>query len=192
MKVSIEYLGLSGTGGSLKEAKEDCVKQATAILKAEDWDPKLLTYRGQAIVVYHSMSGWQYRGITLKDYDAAGAVFRIKTVYGTSGEYGDHSIKSRDMVVDRALYHLAQSTWEAEDGDKTELCISDNDRRDFASWTEFQLRYRKAKALGLTADESYAYAARDPRRPELIELLTRRPKIDSGAGNCLVKLQSQI
>lgn len=156
--VRISYYGVDGEGRNVTEAKKDAGRKIEAAL-AGHYTPELLCHRGFAILVYREPSGWCSRLVA----DPERGVVDGK-VWGTNnGSY--------DEAKRAALSHLADLGWTAADGLEPPSFLTD--RRliaDYRTKAEFQLRYQRARALGLKDQDAHSFAGRDPSRPDLLAL----------------------
>jgi hypothetical protein len=154
--VTVDYYGVEGTGRNLTEAKRDAGEK---IRKALDgyYSPTVLAHRGWAILVYREPAGWCWRIIL----DAKDGI-RAGKVYASAND------ETESDAIRSASRHLAQLGWEASDGTEPPAFLRDRaDRREFEVWAEFQLRFRKAKAAGMSDNDAHHWAGRNPSRPEL-------------------------
>jgi hypothetical protein len=157
MQVNITYYGMEGTGRNVTDAKRDAGAKIERALSG-DYTPDLVSYRGQAILIYRTPGGWNSCVLS----DSAG--LRNGPCYGTTypGSY------SREDVIREAREHLAQLTWTPEDGLIPPPFLKDRrSLSDYKTWAEFQLRYREARTRGMDDNDAHSFAARNPQRPEL-------------------------
>lgn len=161
MQVTITYFGVEATGRNVTEAKREAGKRIEQMI-AGDYAPVLLSHRGQAILVYRTPeSGWS----SVIVCDDAGL---------REGRLSGSSLRDdRREALRSAAEHLAQLTWQPEDGTSApQFLIERGDKHsadDFRRWAEFQLRYREAIAKGMEHFDAHSYAGRNPGRRDLWE-----------------------
>ena len=100
--VTVDYFGFSGTGQTVKEAKQDAGRTIQALHK-DSWEPAIREWRGNAVLVYRNLYGWQYRFI---QHDAG----PLSIPNGSSGGYAD-----RQDAVRSAERHIADIGWRSDD-----------------------------------------------------------------------------
>ncbi len=163
--VTLDYYGMTGTGKTLKAAKEDAGEKLRAALKG-DYSPVILAHRGNVVLVARSPSGWDFR--TICDADTGP---RPGTVHLCGSNYDTQEGALRDAAA-----HLAQMGWVVADGTESPEFIRDREQRaNFERWATFQLRYAKAKATGCTDHESHCYGCGALGRPDLVTRVEGEP-----------------
>ena len=100
--VTIDYFGFSGSGPTVKEAKQDAGRKIQA-LHADTWTPVIREWRGFAILVYRNLNGWEYTFIS-----HPGEPLRIPA--GCSCGFHD-----RADAVKSAERHIADVGWSHTD-----------------------------------------------------------------------------
>jgi hypothetical protein len=149
--VTVDYYGMSGTGRTVTEAKKDAGAKVTRALGGY-YTPTVVAHRGYAILVYREPTGWNTR-IIVCPQDG----IREGKVWGS----GDHATEGE--AIRAAQCHIADLGWCESDGlDAPEFIKDKGDRAEFRYKAEFQIRYRKAKAVGLTDTQCHHYAGRAP------------------------------
>lgn len=152
--VSIEYFGVSGIGRNVTEAKRDAGRKIEAMVDARK--PRIVSWRGHAQMIWRGPEAWCSASVC----DAG--ELREDVSYQT------HGIDDLEDVIRSCKRHMAQMAWKPEDGTACDLLADDrNEARDFARWAEFQLRYREARACGMTDQDAFDFAQRNPARPQL-------------------------
>lgn len=154
--VTVNYCGMEGSGRSVTEAKKDAARKLEQAVSGS-YEPILLSCRRYAVLVYRKPLGWDYCTVA----DETG--FRTSLC---AGSYDDN----KQFIMDAARWHLAQLAWLPADGlEAPDMVLMDMPRhqREFRSWAEFQLRYRDAIRLGMSANDAHDYAGRNPARPEI-------------------------
>lgn len=147
-KIEIEYLGMTGIGGTLREAKLDAARKAERALSG-DYTPRLLQFRDHTMLVFRDPTyGWCSRLL--------GEAGREDGQYSLHGACGaDHA--DFDAAIQRARYHLAQLGWDGEE-DESPFIKHPTDQNEFRSWVGFQKRYRAWRDTGANDHEAHTQA----------------------------------
>lgn len=150
--IKIDYMGYEGEGKTVKEAKLNATKKVQSALKRLEHKPILIKMRNYSAIIYPAAYGWESK--KWKDGEDPDNS-------GTNLNCGDQ----KETILD-CRKHLAQLTWIIEDGlNHPGLTIEEN--KDLVSWFEFQIRYKKAIDQGLTDQDAFDYAGKNPSRPEI-------------------------
>lgn len=154
--VRITYFGMEGEGRTLTDAKRDAgAKIERALSGPEGWNPQIVSWRGFAVLVYRTPEGWHSALII----DAGET--RVSICYGSNE--GDKAAALRG-----ARLHVAQCGWTHADGETLWEGLTDREeKREHLSWVRFQIRYRAARARGLSDNDAHSYAGRNPGRADL-------------------------
>jgi hypothetical protein len=154
MNVQITYFGMNGQGKNVTEAKRDAGAKIERAMTGS-YDPAIVHYRGHAAIVYRSPDVWHYSLVS----DEEG--FRERLC--TTGAFDD-----KEVAMQRARYHVAQNAWQLSDGLAVPSFVTDkSDRMNLESLAKFQIRYARARELGMTDTDSHDFAGMNPARPEL-------------------------
>jgi hypothetical protein len=157
-------MGMSGSGKTVTEAKQDAGRRITALLE-EIGAPILLTHRGQMIVMSRDKYGWGYRL-----YQVAELKIRTDASHCSCGFAG------KDDCLVAAVRHLADLT--RTEGE-TDSALFDALRTQQAARERYSFalkaaqddvwldRRRTALARGMSENDAHDYAGRNPMRPEL-------------------------
>ena len=156
--VTVEYFGVNGTGRNVTEAKRDAGRKIEAFVK-ESSAPKIMQWRGWAILYWRDIDGWCSAII------AERGALRDQTYLS----FGCHAQDDRELVESSIRLRLAQFGWKPEDGTDCELLKTVRERDEFRRWAEFQLRYCEARERGMSEQDAYDWAGRNPARRDLWE-----------------------
>jgi hypothetical protein len=147
-KITLEYFGFQGLGATIKEAKQDAGRKIEA-LHAGSWDPVLVSWRGETILIYRTLEGYysrflQHGGDPLKV--SAGCQL-----------HGNDDLKSAIRSVQN---HVVQLGWTFEDPIDLfpDFYTNESDRREAISYREWQIAYRKFKGEGHTDNDAHRLA----------------------------------
>lgn len=146
-KITLEYLGVEGTGRTVKEAKADAVRKIEQLLKA-DRSPYFMSFRGQHVIIWHTGTSYAYRQVNNEEDYSRGK----KIQWGTQTCSDDIS-----QVLGEIRQHLAQVCWDGVE-EMSPLLTEEREQRDFAQWQRFQIAYQDARAKGLSDTECHRYA----------------------------------
>lgn len=156
--ITLDYYGVKGEGRTITDAKKNAGEKIRDML-AGRYDPTILTYRGQSVVVFRTPAGWDSR-----------------TIHHTGDGYGQEKVlanghyKDEKEAIRKAKSHLAQQTWKHEDGKKVPEFIKEvGEIDDYLRWIEFQMRYKAARDKGLSDHEAHMYGCGSLGRQDLIE-----------------------
>jgi hypothetical protein len=150
--IKINYMDYEGEGKTIREAKIDATRKIQSALKRLEQKPVMIKMRDYSALVYPSLYGWEVR--KWKD----GENFNASGV--------NLSCTDKEGTIQDCKKHLAQLTWTIEDGlNHPDLTINEN--KDLSSWFEFQIRYKMATNKGMTDQDSFDYAGKNPARPEI-------------------------
>lgn len=142
--IQLDYFGMTGFGATVKAAKADAGAKIERALKA-DYSPIIIEHRDVVFLVFRQPEGYAYKVIR----DESG--WRTDAFVANEGE-------NREDAIRAASRHLAQWTWRAEDGTEAPAFVKDKrDRAEHRSWAEFQIRFAKARAAGLSDNEAHHY-----------------------------------
>lgn len=142
------------------ETKQQAYEELESTIREalDDRTPKVLSFRGEVVIVLHrGPYGWTYQRINQDTIEA--------DIFGSGSE-------TREKAIDHAWAYLLQLTWKQEDGVDGHPCfahLSEWEQDNHRTWARFQLRYKQALAHGLSPDDATDYAGRNPARPELWE-----------------------
>src|SRR5229473_3349469 len=145
-KITLEYFGFQGQGATVKEAKQDAGRKIEA-LHAGTFQPQLREWRGEAVLVYRTLTGWEYTFIQHQ----GGALRTHGTAMG-DGEFFN-TLRSAER-------HLVGVAWNVGDPltDFPEWFHNEEDRKDLISSREWQIAYRKFKDEGHEDNEAHRLA----------------------------------
>lgn len=142
-QVTTEVYGFTGTGATLKAARENAQEQAALGMRGT-YTPRVLQYRGETLVVARTPHGWGYRMVRLEEgkpeYVSACSLF------SADADFAD--------VWRKAVRHLAQATMVLDDEAAPSFVTEEADRREWASYRDWQRGYRKLVSEGKTDDEA--------------------------------------
>lgn len=161
-KVRITYYGVEGEGPTMTEAKKDAGKKIEQMLDG-NYTPHVISWRGNSYLIYREpKSGWHTKLIVCEGNIDDGEI------YGTCGYC------NRKEAILTAKYGLAQLGWNHEDGQTIpEILGGTGKDREFLRWTEFQVRYKRAKDAGLNDNDCHAYGCEAAFREDWKELIAR-------------------
>lgn len=146
-KITLEYLGIEGTGRTVKEAKLDATRTIEKMLKV-DRSPYFMSFRGQSVLIWHNGTSYVSRML-----DQDGDYSRGKKVsYCTS-----HCSDNISDVLAENRRHLAQICWDGQE-EMSPLLTEAREQRDFAQWVRFQRAYKDAREKGLRDMDCHKYA----------------------------------
>ena len=144
--------GFTIAAETLAKAKAIVDDQITATMTA-DYTPEIIECRGWAILVYRTQYGYCSRMIREPNQQIS--------VSGAVSCWSD--TETRKQVIRECRQHIAQLAWKPNDGIDSPLELDESQKRDFATWASWQLRFNHAKAvLGLDFDKARRYADCDP------------------------------
>ena len=135
-KVTIDYLGMWGTGRTKTEAKQDAARRIEEALGGS-YTPVILTAGGETILMYRDpLSGWSYHFV--RDGELTGGCFSMDDRFETERQARRH------------LGGLA-TDWRTCQGpdDVHPIVQNQEDRRDIARGCQWQRDYQTARAAGL-------------------------------------------
>jgi hypothetical protein len=148
-KITLEYFGFQGQGATVKEAKQDAGRKIEA-LHHGTWEPVVVTWRGETILIYRTLDGWisrflQHKGEPLK-------------VSSGCQCHGNDDVKEVIRSVQR---HVVQLGWTFEDpiDHFPDFCTNEADRREAIDYRKWQLAYRKFKDEGHDDNEAHRLAS---------------------------------
>jgi hypothetical protein len=146
-KIILEYLGVEGTGRTVKEAKLDATHTIERMLKV-DRSPYFMAFRGQSVLIWHNGNNYVSRILdTNEDYSRG-----KKISYCTS-----HCSDSIAEVLAHNRQHLAQLCWDGIE-EMSPLLTEEKEQRKFAQWVRFQRAYQEASRNGLSEMDCHRYA----------------------------------
>lgn len=157
--VTIDYFGMSGSGRTVTEAKQNAGRAIKAALDGS-YTPEIIAWRGTGMLVHREPNGWCYRIITEPDGST-----REGPVYGCPND------KDKAAALLAASRHLADQGMRETDTEPPEFLKDRESRGEFMYKLEFLRRYRKAQRAGMNDNDAHSYAGRNPARPELQALV---------------------
>jgi len=152
--VRITYYGMEGEGRNLTEAKKDAGVKIERALSGS-YDPSLLRRGKYLIFIWRMPDGWGYKFVDLqfpppKEEESDRGI----TCYAIGGEDQDYK-----AVLNRALYHVAQKSWdETNDAQVLSWVKDSNDWEDIKGWIAFKRRYSAYRKEGLSDVEAHKRA----------------------------------
>ncbi len=154
--VRVTYFGMEGEGPTVTKAKLDAGAKIEAALKGY-YTPKIVSWRGYAILVYREPSGWHNR-IIVSPEDG----IRSGPVYG-SNTFGD-----KEDAIKQVQEHLADIGWTPEDGETPPPFLKARDSiAEYVYKAKFRRRYAEGRARGMNDNDAHSFAGCNPARPEL-------------------------
>lgn len=143
--VRITYYGMDGEGRNVTEAKRDAGAKIENALTG-NYTPQLI--RGstsEAVLIFREPSGWYYSPIHA---DSTGRVCTI-------GSYDTQKEAER-----KARQHLAQNIFTLDGLDGSEVILDKADKREHATWIEYQRLYKAWRDTGLADQQAHEKACR--------------------------------
>jgi len=161
--VKIDYFGFAGQGPTVKEAKQDAGRKIQALQQGY-WTPKIVAWRGYAILVTRNLQGWDQYFIQHPD-EPTPRVGSCCCGFDSERE----SVHSAEM-------HLADLGW-SPDTDALDVfpefpTLTDYDRRDLISRRKWCLQIQHLTAAGLDTERARAIADGREPAPDGITLRT--------------------
>lgn len=146
-KITLEYLGVEGTGKTVKEAKLEATRKIEKLLKA-DRSPHFLSFRGESIIVWHTGASYVYKMLdNAADYSRG-----QKIQWGTQPLSDD----IREVLAE-CRRHLAQICWDGVE-DMSPLLTEAKEQQQFTQWVRFQRAYQEARIQGKSETDCHQYA----------------------------------
>jgi hypothetical protein len=150
-QITIEYFGFTGTGATVKEAKENAGRQILA-LQNGSWTPVLVTWRGHTALLTRDLNGWTKR--FLQHDEAPLAVSQ-----------GTESFFSLNDALTSTRNHIVQLGWQLSDPIDLfpEWYTDEAAKREAIQYRQWQLNYRELISRGLADHEAHQLAGQ-PRK----------------------------
>ena len=143
-QITITYLGVDGKGATLTAAKNDAGRKIEMMLKG-DYTPRLIQYRQFTMVLFRDpFRGWVCSSIENVESNNADGSALTKPLWSSSASGDDY-----ETAYNSALFHLAQLTWQPEDGIRPPDFLNvalQNECREYFRW---QTGYRVLQAEGM-------------------------------------------
>ena len=140
-----------------KTAAHEDLEQKLSLAMHGTYEPVFLEWRGQQRIIYRQPSDHVPEFWLVYDCNQK----RTTGSFGTS---------DRAHVMQEVRMHLAQQAWEHKDGPAAPEILNglpETAMGDWRTWTEFQIRFKEGRALGMNEHDAHGYAGRDPARPHL-------------------------
>ena len=137
------YLGMTGRGATVREAKEDAAAKITRYLCANP-TPIVVTYAGVTRVAWMTPEGWS------SGY-----------VHGDKGLNGGTCLEGpapRESVERKARSAVAQAAADLDGDDASSAIHHEGDKREHASWLAWQRRHRAWMRAGATSNDAHQKA----------------------------------
>lgn len=160
-RVSIEYCGMPGQGGTLKDARADAARKLTTLVDDVCVGPRMVRVAHFAALVWRDLAGWSYSPLNL-----SGTLPAAGRLYGCSGA------ETEREAVRAAVHHMAQLAWDhdvADDAEHARALVAGllasreaeaHMAADLVQGWGWQRRYRVARNLGLPDGDCHAIACR--------------------------------
>jgi hypothetical protein len=142
--ITVTYYGVEGTGPTVTAAKHNAGRKIDEMLKG-DYTPRLIQYRHITIVLFRDpFRGWVYSSIeNLAGMTADGSAL-TKQLRSSSASGDDY-----ETEYNRALFHLAQITWQHEDGICPPDFLNITLQREYREYFRWQMGYKFLQAQGM-------------------------------------------
>ena len=145
-QITVEYMGVAGTGRTVSEAKENARKTIAERL-AGDYHPELIRHESFFAFVWRDpANGWGYRIFDADD--KPGMVFA-----NTLGHQYD-----RIDAINACRKHLAQMVYRDAQHTGAEVIKDKNDLAQHMDWVHWQEAYKAAIREGKSDQEAFRYA----------------------------------
>jgi hypothetical protein len=148
-KITLEYFGFQGQGATVKEAKQDAGRKIDALHQGT-WEPVIVTWRGETVLIHRTLEGWLSRFLQHKDEP-------LKVSTGCQF-HGTDDLKA---VIRSVQSHVVQLGWTFEDPIDLfpDFFTNEADRREAISYRQWQIAYRKFKAEGHSDNDAHRLAS---------------------------------
>lgn len=144
-KIELTYCGMSGSGATVKLAKQDAARKIEAALAG---------YYTPTVLRHGDLIGFVWR-------EPAGYCYKILWPVIESGPtYGSGSKLDEKSVISNCARHMAQSV--GHYAGTIAKYLNDADKRNLDSYFAWQERYRVAKSTGMTDQQAYDHASNRP------------------------------
>jgi len=141
--VRLTYCGMDGEGPTVREAKQDATRKIEAYLKA-DTTPIVVSYAGVTRIAWRAPEGWR------SGYTHDGKGLNGGTCFEGSAD--------REAVERRSRLAVAQAAADLDGDDASAIVLHDGDKRELASYLDWQRRHRAWMRAGATSNEAHARA----------------------------------
>jgi hypothetical protein len=181
-EITITYFGVDGKGPTLTAAKKDAGRQIEMMLKG-DYTPRLIQYRHFTIVLFRDpFRGWVYSSVeNLAAMTADGSAF-TKPLSSSSASGDDY-----ETAYNTALFHLAQLTWQHEDGIRPPDFLNVVLQKECREYFRWQVGYKFLQAQGMddpAIRERLLHNGRDLELP-ICHICERKAHVkNTGAWEC--------
>ena len=146
-KVTIEFFGVTASGKTVTEAKQNAARRAELIVKNAGGSSWIFCWRGWIGIVSPYFNDWGYIYFQPKD--------------GLNREY--HSLSNgytMESAINRLICNIVQLAWLPEDGVEPPAEMTDEkDRSEFRGWARWQLFYRYWEGLGESPEVCFTKAS---------------------------------
>ena len=134
--VTVDYFGFTGTGPTVKEAKQDAGRKIQA-LQSGYWSPKIVEWRGYAILITRNLHGWERHFI-----QHPGEALHV----GSSC----CGYESEQEAVASARRHVADCGWTPADPIDLfpEFLTDEHDRREIITGRKWQINMQTLMRFG--------------------------------------------
>ena len=153
-QITLQYYGVTGTGKTVKEAKQDAGRKIEKIVQG-DYTLRVVRTKRHTAVIWNTPDGWVSRIITGPETQD------INRVWPSA-----HHPEGVEEAMDRVSFHLCQLEWKPCDTEPA-LELPPAFKAEWDSWVVFQRRYAEARKKGMNDTEAHFYAVRNPSRPDL-------------------------
>ena len=141
-KITLEYFGMTGTGATVKEAKQDAGVKLTAAM-SKHYEPKIFQWKSHIGLVWNTprevCSGYVHDG-------------RISGVCC-------NGIDDFDTTCMRMRYNLAQNGADIFDDEIPAIIAKDKDiHRDYARWLGFQRAFKHSEKINPAPFDHHRWA----------------------------------
>lgn len=143
-QITLSYYGVDGTGRTVTAAKNDAGRKIEAMLKG-DYTPRLIQYRTFTMVLFRDpFRGWVSSVIeNLAAMTADGTAF-TKQLRSSTASGDDY-----ETAYNNALFHLAQITWQHDDGIRPPEFLNPLLQRECREYFRWQMGYKFLEAQGM-------------------------------------------
>lgn len=142
-KITVKYLGFTGTGNTRKEAKADASRQLHAFVRDAEFGPIIIMVGIVVVVISRTWDQWQYQLVG----------------GGFSHDCRHLGHKTKELAERSARLHVAQMLCSVPDNARFDLILNEEDRQEHESWSRWQCRHKEAIDAGLGDEAAREYAS---------------------------------